>query len=70
MQTRIVKTESGFSLFELIIAMSITLTVMGLASTLLASHTGAMLYPSVGYRRIATLYLFRGKRDPNTGTRK
>ena len=40
------------------------------ASTLLASHTGAMLYPSVGYRRIATLYLFRGKRDPNTGTRK
>ena len=37
MQTRIVKTESGFSLFELIIAMSITLTVMGLASTLLAS---------------------------------
>ena len=40
-----------------------------LASTLLASHTGAMLYPSVGYHRIATLYLFRGKQDPNTGTR-
>ena len=38
------------------------------ASTLLASHAGAMLYPSVGYRRIAGLYLFRGKRDPNTGT--
>jgi type II secretory pathway component PulJ len=37
MQTRIVKTESGFSLFELMIAMTITLTVMGLASTLLAS---------------------------------
>ena len=37
MQTRIVKTEGGFSLFELMIAMTITLTVVGLASTLLAS---------------------------------
>jgi GNAT superfamily N-acetyltransferase len=32
------------------------------ASTLLASHTGAKLYPRVGYRPIATLYLFGGKR--------
>lgn len=39
------------------------------ASTLLASHSGAMLYPRVGYRRIATLYLYRGKRDLDTGKR-
>ena len=37
MQTRIAKHEGGFSLLELIIAMGITVTVMGLASTLLAS---------------------------------
>jgi GNAT superfamily N-acetyltransferase len=39
------------------------------ASTLLASHTGAMLYPRVGYRRISTLFLYGGKRDLDTGTR-
>ena len=37
MQTRTAKFEAGFSLIELIIAMAITLTVVGLASTLLAS---------------------------------
>ena len=37
MQTRTTKTDRGFSLIELIVAMAITLTVMGLASTLLAS---------------------------------
>jgi prepilin-type N-terminal cleavage/methylation domain-containing protein len=37
MQTRITKNENGFSLIELIIAMAITLTIMGLATTLLAS---------------------------------
>ena len=30
------KTEGGFSLFELIIAMTLTVVVMGIASTLLA----------------------------------
>lgn len=37
MQTRTANNERGFSLIELIIAMTITLTVLGLASTLLAS---------------------------------
>src|SRR5689334_18025009 len=37
MHTRPVNHQSGFSLFELIIAMGITVTVVGLASTLLAS---------------------------------
>lgn len=37
MQTRTAKNQGGFSLLELVIAMSITLTVVGLASTLLAS---------------------------------
>jgi type II secretory pathway pseudopilin PulG len=37
MQTRTVKNQAGFSLIELIIAMGITLTVVGLASTLLAT---------------------------------
>ncbi|HJT65004.1 MAG TPA: prepilin-type N-terminal cleavage/methylation domain-containing protein [Pyrinomonadaceae bacterium] len=37
MKTRTAKTDAGFSLIELIIAMAITLTVMCLASTLLAS---------------------------------
>jgi len=37
MQTRTAKNQAGFSLLELLIAMSITLTVVGLASTLLAS---------------------------------
>src|SRR6185503_15326993 len=36
MNTRHSHTETGFSLFELIIAMAITLTVLGLSSTLLA----------------------------------
>lgn len=34
-------------------------------SVLTASHTGAMLYPTIGYKQIATLYLYtppRGKR--------
>jgi prepilin-type N-terminal cleavage/methylation domain-containing protein len=37
MQTHSHKTESGFSLMELLLAMAITLVIMGLASTLLAS---------------------------------
>ena len=37
MQTRTAKNEHGFSLIEMVIAMAITLTVMALASTLLAS---------------------------------
>ena len=37
MQTHSRRNELGFSLFELLIAMSITLVIMGLASTLLAS---------------------------------
>ena len=37
MQTRTTKHENGFSMIELIIAMAITLTIMGLATTLLAS---------------------------------
>jgi prepilin-type N-terminal cleavage/methylation domain-containing protein len=37
MQTRTANNQRGFSLIELIIAMGITLTVMGLATTLLAS---------------------------------
>ena len=37
MQTRTAKNEGGFSLIELIIAMGITLTIVGLSSTLLAS---------------------------------
>lgn len=28
-------------------------------STLLASHTGALLYPHLGYRRLGTLYLYQ-----------
>ncbi|HEY2964403.1 MAG TPA: type II secretion system protein [Pyrinomonadaceae bacterium] len=34
---RTTKNESGFSLLELVVAMGVTLTIMGLASTLLAS---------------------------------
>lgn len=37
MQTPSHKTESGFSLMELLLAMGVTLVIMGLASTLLAS---------------------------------
>lgn len=37
MQTRTAKNEAGFSLIELIIAMLVTLTIVGLSSTLLAS---------------------------------
>jgi type II secretory pathway pseudopilin PulG len=37
MQMRITKNEGGFSLIELIVAMAITLAIMGLASTLLAA---------------------------------
>src|SRR6202008_1556980 len=37
MKIRSAKNEAGFSLFELVIAMGITLTLMGLATTLLAS---------------------------------
>jgi type II secretory pathway pseudopilin PulG len=37
MQTRTANNQRGFSMIELVIAMGITLTVMGLASTLLAS---------------------------------
>jgi type II secretory pathway pseudopilin PulG len=37
MNSRRAKNQAGFSLLELIIAMGITLTIMGLASTLLAS---------------------------------
>ena len=37
MQTRTAKNHAGFSLLELVIAMGLTLTVVGLASTLLAS---------------------------------
>lgn len=33
-------------------------------SVLLASHTGAKLYPVVGYEQIGTLLLFTPKRDP------
>jgi type II secretory pathway component PulJ len=36
MQNRRAKNEAGFSLYELIIAMTITITVMGLASSILA----------------------------------
>jgi type II secretory pathway pseudopilin PulG len=36
MQKRIAKNESGFSMVELVVAMAVTLTIMGLASTLLA----------------------------------
>jgi len=36
MNTRSAKNEAGFSLFELIIAMGITITIMGLATTILA----------------------------------
>jgi prepilin-type N-terminal cleavage/methylation domain-containing protein len=41
MQTRTTKNENGFSLIELIIAMAITLTIMGLATTLLAASFAA-----------------------------
>jgi prepilin-type N-terminal cleavage/methylation domain-containing protein len=37
MQTRTATNQSGFSLLELIIAMAVTLTIVGLSSTLLAS---------------------------------
>ena len=36
MQTRRSQNEAGFSLIELVIAMTITITVMGLASSILA----------------------------------
>ena len=36
MKTRSTRNEAGFSLFELIIAMGITITIMGLATTILA----------------------------------
>lgn len=41
MQTRTTKHENGFSMIELLIAMALTLTIMGLASTLLASAFNA-----------------------------
>jgi prepilin-type N-terminal cleavage/methylation domain-containing protein len=41
MQIRTTQNENGFSMIELIIAMAITLTIMGLASTLLASAFNA-----------------------------
>ena len=41
MQTRTTKNENGFSLIELIIAMAITLTILGLATTLLAASFAA-----------------------------
>ena len=41
MQTRTTKHEAGFSMIELIIAMAVTLTIMGLATTLLASGFNA-----------------------------
>jgi hypothetical protein len=31
-------------------------------SVLTASHTGALLYPRVGYERIGTLFMFAPKR--------
>lgn len=37
MQIRTAKTEAGFSMIELIVAMGVTLTIVGLSSTLLAS---------------------------------
>jgi len=37
MQIRTAKTEAGFSIIELMIAMVVTLTIVGLSSTLLAS---------------------------------
>ena len=41
MQSRTTKHENGFSMIELLIAMALTLTIMGLASTLLASAFNA-----------------------------
>jgi prepilin-type N-terminal cleavage/methylation domain-containing protein len=41
MQTRTTKHERGFSMIELIIAMAVTLTIMGLATTLLAGSFNA-----------------------------
>lgn len=41
MHTRTAKHEAGFSMIELIIAMAVTLTIMGLATTLLASGFNA-----------------------------
>ena len=41
MQMRTTNNENGFSMIELIIAMAITLTIVGLASTLLASAFNA-----------------------------
>ena len=41
MQTRTTKQERGFSMIELIIAMAVTLTIMGLATTLLAGGFNA-----------------------------
>jgi predicted acetyltransferase len=32
------------------------------SSVLTASHTGALLYPRVGYERIGTLYMFAPRR--------
>ena len=32
-------------------------------SVLTASHTGALLYPRVGYERIGTLFMFAPKRE-------
>ena len=37
MQNPTTKNENGFSMIELLIAMAVTLTIMGLATTLLAS---------------------------------
>jgi len=37
MQKRIANNESGFSMIELVVAMAVTLTIVGLASSLLAS---------------------------------
>ena len=36
MKIRSTQTEDGFSLFELIIAMAVTITIMGLATSILA----------------------------------
>jgi type II secretory pathway pseudopilin PulG len=41
MQMRTEKNEGGFSMIELIVAMTVTLTIMGLATTLLASSFNA-----------------------------
>jgi GNAT superfamily N-acetyltransferase len=39
-------------------------------SVLTASHTGALLYPRVGYERIGTLFMFAPKREKEHSTKK